>query len=465
MAEEQLDFFYDEQIRRYLLQFIRIFTAFQYETGKDRNGNKHLRQVPAHYAHRDRMVAHILRNNSENVILSTPFITAFIQDLNIARQRTQNPKFTDRLQVYERDVDPQTGKYTGNLGDTYTVERHMPVPYDMTMQVDIWTNNEQQKHQLLEQILVLFNPAIDIQSSTNPLDWTALTTVELNNVSWSSRSIPIGTEDEIDVATLTFEVPIWINPPAKVQRQNIINVIRTNISNQLACSLDGSIFTGTNDEGDLGQVVTRGWDLFIEQIDSDIDSDYVVTLLDKFGNETDSEGNLFDWHTDIFGPYGQLQSGLTQLRLITTKDIDAEEKDIVGTLQPHQTDNNKLIWNPDPTTLPTITLDPIDGIIDPHSVVPGDGLPAAQQGQRYLLLDELGNSAAWGGNLTASENDVIQYDGTQWTVVFDSSENKNIQYLNNKYTGRQLKYTGEDWVFAIDGHYHEGEFRIRTYDT
>ena len=39
----------------------------------------------------------------------------------------------------------------------------MPVPYLLNMQVDVWTSNTDQKLQLMEQILVLFNPALEIQ--------------------------------------------------------------------------------------------------------------------------------------------------------------------------------------------------------------------------------------------------------------------------------------------------------------
>jgi hypothetical protein len=455
-TDKGLDFFYDAQIRRYLLQFIRIFTAFQYQTGRDANGNTKLRQVPAHYAYRDRMVSHILRNNSENVILSTPFITGWVRDLSLARNRAQNPNFVGKVQVYERDIDENTGKYTGELGDTYTVQRYMPVPYDLTMQVDIWTTNEQQKHQLMEQILVLFNPALEIQSSTNPLDWTALTYVELTDVVWSSRSVPIGTEEEIEVASLTFSVPIWINPAAKVQRQNIINVIRTNLYNSLACD-PGDIPLTSGDEGDLGQIVTRGWNVLLEQMDEDFE----VTLLDEFSSETDTEGRLYDWHVDIFGPYGELRPGATQLRLITTKDIDAVEKDIVGTLQPIPGVPNKLVWNPDPLTLPPNTLDTIDGIIDPHSVWPGESLPNAAAGQRYLVLEEVGGGTVAWGSLTANANDIIMYDGATWTVAFDSSSETDTQYVLNSHTNKQLKWNGTEWVFTIDGLYREGEFRIQ----
>ena len=83
--------------------------------------------------------------------------------------------------------------------------------------------------QLLEQVLILFNPSIQLQQNQNPLDWTSLYEVELTDIQWSNRSVPAGVDETIDVATLTFLLPIWLSPPAKVKRQKIINTIITNI--------------------------------------------------------------------------------------------------------------------------------------------------------------------------------------------------------------------------------------------
>ena len=48
----------------------------------------------------------------------------------------------------------------------------------------------------------------------------------LENINFSSRSIPVGTETDIDVATLGFSTPIYISPPAKVKKLGVItNVI------------------------------------------------------------------------------------------------------------------------------------------------------------------------------------------------------------------------------------------------
>ena len=106
----------------------------------------------------------------------------------------------------------------------------MAVPFTMTINVDFWTTNLTQKEELFEQTQVLFNGMMDIQTSVNPLDWTLFSTIEPTNITWSSRSIPIGTDNPIDVMTVEYRVPIFINPPALVTYQKLIEQVVTNIN-------------------------------------------------------------------------------------------------------------------------------------------------------------------------------------------------------------------------------------------
>jgi hypothetical protein len=227
-----MQYWYSAQLRQYRLQFIRAFSNFSVKTGRGGpDGVDEMIRVPCRYGDPSRMAATIVRGNSENKVLAVPFITCYIQSLSTSPGRRQDPQLVVPVTVNERKYDDELRRYTNEVGNRYTVERYMPVPYDLTMQVDIWTDNLDIKEQLLEQIMVLYNPAIDIQTSVNPIDWTVLSYIEMqDNISWSSRSIPVGTDNPIDVATMIFKIPIWINPPAKVKKQNIINQIFTNIA-------------------------------------------------------------------------------------------------------------------------------------------------------------------------------------------------------------------------------------------
>ena len=75
MANTNIQHFYDEQIRRFIIQFVRMLSNFQYETGKNSDGLKAFVQVPARYGDPSRQVANIMRQGSENVAMHAPLIS------------------------------------------------------------------------------------------------------------------------------------------------------------------------------------------------------------------------------------------------------------------------------------------------------------------------------------------------------------------------------------------------------
>ena len=179
--------FYDAQIRRYILQFIRMMSNFSYVTGKNSKGVAETLQVPVKYGDMSRQVAQIIKKGSENSLIAAPQISCYITALQYDRPRVQNPYHIDKKHIREREYDPTTESYTGAPGQAHTIERIMPTPFELTFNADIFTTNTDQKLQILEQILVLFNPALELQTTDNFLDWTSLSFVELTN---AGRSAP-----------------------------------------------------------------------------------------------------------------------------------------------------------------------------------------------------------------------------------------------------------------------------------
>jgi hypothetical protein len=458
-----LDFWYDGQLRRYWLQFGRIFEGFQYESGVGANGTKTLRTFPVSLGTKNRQVGHILRNNSENTVLSTPRITFEMIDVQLSPDRRQTPNHVSTVNIFERAIDPATNRYTGELGKTYTVERYMAVPYDMTMRVNIWTSNEQQKHQFMEQVMVLFNPSIDLQTGDNPIDWTSLTIVELDTIQWTNRELPIGTDDDIEISTLTFKMPIWMSPPAKIKRQNIIHQIITNIGEMNKTYVDEQAggYNFSSKDMHTRVIVTPGNHQARAEVLLDADGrPYCeVTLLSEEGLDTDPQGAKWDWRS-LLNRYGQYRKGVSQFRLKTTNDMDDHDSDIIGIFDFHPTESNKLLWTPDQETLPMNTLQTINGMISPNAGhAPGRGLPEAAEGQRYLLADDLHAVAEW-DNLVAHENDIVEYKDGSWKLVFDASMVTDPKVVLNGRSGKQLRWTGEMWVDAISADYNPGYWRV-----
>jgi hypothetical protein len=449
-----LDYWYDGQFRRYFLQFVHIFQGFQYVQGRTADGKPIFRTVPAKMAVKDRQVGHILRNNSENTMMTVPQITCDVVSMTLARDRIQQPNFVSTVQVYEREINPVNQQYLETLGKTYTVQRYMAVPYDLTMQMDLWTSNESQKHQLLEQIMILFNPSIDLQTGTNAIDWTSLTIVEMQDTNWSSRGLTIGTDDAIEISTLTFKMPIWLSPPAKVKRQTLIQQIITNIGEMetyQGIDTEGALgYWGTSDL--LGRIITTPGNHQIEV------SGQEITLLGAGGAEHEG-GNVFEWKP-LLEKYGKLRPGVSQIRLKTTEDMDDHDTDIVGTLDWHHSDANRLVWTMDISSLPRNTLKDIDAIIDPHRSWPGTNLNPVSQGQRYLITQDIQpGSVAW-GNLDAGAGDIVQYSNGEWVVSFDASAEQGIQYVLNSYRATQLKWFQGQWQASVEGDYNTGYWRL-----
>ena len=451
-------YFYDEQFRRYILQFMRLFGGLLVKTGKGKDGVEKFIKVPCRYADMQRMVGHILKNNSENVINSCPFITSHILTIQPDRSRTLDPLYVDKQELTEREFNHETGKYTDKVGNRYSVERLMPTPYTLTMQVDVWTSNADQKLQLMEQILVLFNPSIELQSSTNILDWTSLVIVELTDISWSSRGVPQGVDTQIDIGSMTFTMPVWISPPAKVYQQRIINQIANRI-NDFPDDFDPNAYDFFGGQAFLTRDIITPLNALVNVINGQ------VQLLNHAGINDRGDGKEMNWE-DYLEEYGGLKDGVTQirLRLQTDPELQTTPDDIVGTISATGT-GNVVDFTVDTDTLPG-TAFTVNAIINPHKSYPGDGtLPIAANGQKYLILDDIGAigasnvTNAW-GNLVANKNDIIQYNGSNWVVHFDSSATEDITYIQNNFTGDQFKWNGTQWMDSYQGKYYPGFWRI-----
>ena len=446
-----MQYFYDKQIRRYIQQFIRLFSGFSVEMGTNSDGTKIYQTVPVRYGDVSRMAAHIVKDNSENVVNATPFISCYVSDMSIAPERRTHAQYSDKVQVYEKKYDNTTNEYLNEVGDTYQITRYQPVPYNLTMQVDIWTSNTEQKLQLLEQILVLFNPSLNIHTNSNPFDWTSLSYVELTNMTWSVRSVPSGVDEIIDVSTLQFELPIFISPPVKVQKQTLIHTILNKIN-----QVDNDNLQSFK----LGESFTAQFNSFkvvtLENYKLRYEDGY-ATILNRAGGNTDPDGLQLDW-SKILPAYGEMRDGISQIRLRQSTDPTDSSQDVIGTISYDSTNPQRLVVTLDSGTLPADTQGTVDAIINPANVSPGNGIPAASSGQRYLILDSTSASGVWG--VSADVNDIISYNGVNWIVAFDASANSGTEFITNTTTGDQYEWTGSQWQNSFEGVYKEGFWRI-----
>jgi hypothetical protein len=481
--------FYDGQIRRYITQTIRVFSNFVVKYG---DGT--LVRVPVMYGDADRQVASILRNNSENKINSVPRISVYVSSLALDRERTSDATFVSKMNFRERDINSADGTYTTGQGRNYTVERLMPTPFKLTMKVDIWSANTDQKLQILEQILVLFNPSLELQTTDNYVDWTSLTVLDLTDIAWSSRSVPVGTDTPNEIGTLTVVTPIWISPPVKVKHLGVITKIITSMYGAGDTSPVGYL------EG-LGEDLAgpTGTTLFTDLLNTKIDTitDYILQvyngqaiLLSPNEGITPREptldlpqrqGSPLDWSIVLNQYPGKFVAGSSRLYL--TQSNGAE---VVGTgvVNPNDTTVMLIDWDKDTLVTNTgidsqgrIDTEPgysagssyrpnspgtFDAIVNPLTFLPS-GLVA---GTRYLIIEDIGNikntspAPAWGA-LVAKANDIIEWTGSVWQLVFNHTHfSTTMVWQTNIYTGVQYLWNGVSWVKSFEGEYRPGSWRL-----
>ena len=488
-------FFYDGQIRRFLLQFTRVFSNFQVEFGQNQAGVSPpdtLVRVPVRYGDASRNAQTIIQQNSANMMPTTPLMTFYIVNLDYDRGRIQEPTFVDKINVRQRYYDTETESYEVTQANAFTIERLMPVPYKLTLNLDIWTSNTNQKMQLLEQILTLFNPSLEIQSTDNYIDWTSLSVVELESVTWSSRNIPQGTDDQIDICTLRFGLPIWISAPAKIKKLGVVERIIASIYDSQGDAsnaiIDSDLLLGTRIKVTPYnyQVLLLNGQLQILH-SQDVISEPITSLTPPSSPIDDQ----LVWPT-VIDIYGALRPGISYVTLDNPWEPDTQ---IVGTVALNPADDRFLLFNVDSSTVPANTLAPVDAVVNPQLSAPGDGLDSSLTGQRYLFTEPTGsasnsmqaydplqqayytidtNPLAWRGvngqPLIANANDIVEFDGQRWRVVFDSqSQGGDIQYVTNVTTSIQYKWippnTDGDipdgqWVKSYDGLYPGGSWNL-----
>ena len=463
--------FYDGQIRRYTTQMMRILSNFPVK-----DGDGQVKDVPVMYGDLTRQVANIIRENSENKLPSAPRISVYITGLELDKDRLTDATYTRNVNIRERAYDETNKEYINQEGKAYTVERLIPTPYLMRVNADIWASNTDQKLQILEQILVLFNPSLEMQTTDNFIDWTSITAVHLENVQWSSRSVPVGVDSEIDIATLSFSVPIYISPPTKVRKMGVITNIITSMFDESSGTIEDGVSRpelNAYDDTDVAGISKdeRGSRASTNSTDKMASVNYAQYgvyvnqgTAQLIANGVAGNKNWREIFTALPGTYA---AGISQIYLTSSDNANT----VAGTFALNPLDEGKIAITFDTDTFPSDTIingrTSIDYIIDPTNYNP-TSIKAA--GVRLLLLDDVGNAsatnvpAAWanadGTGLVASINDIVEWDGAKWNIIFDASETTSTTYTTNLNTQTQYRFSNNEWLLSIDGDYPVGTWRL-----
>lgn len=444
-----VEYFHQGQLRRVISHIIRVFGGFSVQTGTTDQGEPILRRIPCRWLDMSRQVGSIINENSENMAASAPFMTVGIERHTISRKDIRSQ--TSQKLSFSTNKQDENGVYTNEKDKTFSVERFNPVPWELEFRLDIWTTNTKDKTEILEQLACFFNPDVELQLSTNPLDWTATTRIELVSVDWTSRNVPDVDSTGMDIATMHFKTVMWYSLPALVHHNKLVHQVNINL--QAKNNID-PMDIGIED---LGTVVVSPGDYRIstEQISK---YEYDITLLYS-DNSEERGGNKLSWKDtfDLYGKYVKDQSFIA-----LNKDIE-DDSPIKGWI--HFEDSlpeNKVRLNIDPDSMPTTTINPVNGIIDPVQHNPKTVLPTPVEGVRYIVMNDVDlGGFQWnddGNTLNASNNDIIEFSSGKWIISNNPVENDIVEVIVDNSLYIYDEQNG--WYSVILSSYRNGLWRI-----
>lgn len=253
MSFQTNGYFYDKQIKNYILQFMAIFSGIQVQLGKWKDKEEHFITVPIHYGDQDRVVAAILANNTQNSAVRLPALSAYLQGLEIAKEHMHGTG------VSRRNAYVPVGGLVPD--DIQIIKQRQPVPYIMTMELAIFASNTDQHLQIIEQILPLFDPQFNIQVSDAIFDMARLTSVELTSGPTMDTTYPSGVERRVSKSVMTFSMPIVISVPAEVRNDYVAKIFMRIGAVSSGAVLDSEIVYDLDAQGIPYELVRDAGDL------------------------------------------------------------------------------------------------------------------------------------------------------------------------------------------------------------
>lgn len=238
------NYYYGRQIRRYITMFMAIFSGAKVSSGKnDFNSVSDLIEVPIAYGSKDRVVAAILAGNTQNKALRVPTFAAQMLSIDMdesLRHGTGQVNRVTKLPLGESFPD-----------GLQVIEMQNPVPYRMRMELSIIASSTDQHLELLEPILMLFNPVLQIQTSDAFADITKLTEVTMESSSMEGE-YPVGAARRVITSSFVFSMPIYLVPPANFVKNYIksiklrLNVDGTGTATEIALDSAREAFDGAD---------------------------------------------------------------------------------------------------------------------------------------------------------------------------------------------------------------------------
>lgn len=230
VAVERKKFFYDAQIARVLIQVgAKCFGGWQVMSGYQTDGNIRFVDVPLVFAGWSRVAQQLIEGASDNAVMRVPIMSYSLNSLTRKTPEVRDPKNIQQYVIRIRKRDPDGNLLVNEPGELIVVERYMPVPYLMDIELSIWTSNYDQMMQLIEQVGSGFNPDQEFSISNSAADWTSPTSVLHGGQFRLDDNVISENPDGTLVCRVPFTVTARLSLPARVYDATLIHEIDVNI--------------------------------------------------------------------------------------------------------------------------------------------------------------------------------------------------------------------------------------------
>lgn len=239
------NYYYGEQIYGYALQFMAIFSGIQVSIGKnDFQTEQSTIYVPIRYGPADRTVEWILSGQTANKPLRLPMMSTRITGIELAPELRKGMR-----QESARTHLPRGG----NLPDDLKVIRQMnPNPCRIFFELSILSSNTKNRFEMLEQILTLFDPDIQIFTSDDFKDHYKVTRAELISMTMDDE-YPMGQGQSLKIDTLQFLTVGYIRAPVDL-KESYVKSIRLRLDAVSSLPVEEAVVE-LNNVGNVGDIL------------------------------------------------------------------------------------------------------------------------------------------------------------------------------------------------------------------
>ncbi|MCI4410583.1 MAG: hypothetical protein JHC38_02795 [Thiotrichales bacterium] len=185
------------QIKTYISQIMRVFSGFQYDKGDGTLG-----RIPLVYGGMQRVVAGVLSSTGNiHQAQRAPIMALNMSGIELLAEGKRSPLHEEYVPNLAVDPTARTA-----------ASRIIGPSFQLGIELGVYASSITELFEIVEQILLIFNPRVTINVDTTVASGAYLTEISLVSIE-PEISYPLGQDASVAMITLNFSVPIRLRYP------------------------------------------------------------------------------------------------------------------------------------------------------------------------------------------------------------------------------------------------------------